>query len=69
MENRKPAIGARPFYIAASDRIAELAEAIHRVACDDGEWSRMEFWATEIVHQCRMAKGLEKERTKIHECV
>lgn len=42
----KPAMGCRPYYVAVSDRIAELCEAIKRA--EGGKNDQVRMWATEI---------------------
>lgn len=52
-EYKKPPLGCRPCYIAAGERIQELASAIKRYATEPENYSyKIQKWAKEIVSQC-----------------
>ncbi len=58
----KPPLGCRPYYISASERIKELAEAIARNADRaDLYGGHIEIWAYEILYQLAMLKKIPKE--------
>lgn len=57
----RPELGVKPYYIAASDRIEELAGAIQRYSPNvDTEYERISQWAEEIKMQCAIAKKFDK---------
>lgn len=55
----KTPLGCRPYYIAASDRIEELATAIHRQATTQCNVTLIKKWADEIVAQCELMEKLQ----------
>ena len=60
-ELKKPALGARPYYITAWSRIGELAEAIYRqYEAAKGDPELAGRWAEEIGWQCAMIQSLEE---------
>ena len=60
-KNEKPPLGVKPYYIAASDRIEELAGAIQRYSPNvDTEYEKIIQWAEEIKMQCMIAKKFDK---------
>lgn len=59
-DNRQP-IGAKPAYIAAGDRIDDLARAIIRYAHFGGDApNSIRRWAKEIVLQCDLIDTMKK---------
>ena len=60
--DKKPPLGARPYYIASGDRIHELAEAISRHAgSPNRNLDSMRKWAMEIIAQCDLIEKMEAE--------
>lgn len=60
----KPPLGVRPAWIAAWQRIGELAEGIIRqYESSDGKTELCEKWAEEIIMQCEI---IEKMRCDIN---
>ena len=58
----KPPLGARPYWIAASERIGELATAILRNSEDASKnYQKISKWAEEIMQQCDMIGYLRDE--------
>lgn len=61
----KPPLGAKPYSIAASDRIAELGGAVVRAATDPMTRINTAFvraWAHEIMLQCDLIEQMEGEQ-------
>ena len=51
----KPALGVKPAWLCAWQRIGELTDAIERqYQSDDGNAELAEKWAEEIVMQCKI---------------
>ena len=60
----KPPLGATPSYVAAEQRIHELAEAIARSSIDDPHRrASMSAWAKEIVEQISLINRLEEDKS------
>jgi hypothetical protein len=60
-KNERPPLGVKPYYIAASERIEDLADAIKRYAPNcDTEYEKISQWAEEIKMQCAIAKKFDK---------
>lgn len=60
-KNERPPLGVKPYYLAASDRIEDLADAIKRYAPNcDVEYEKISQWAEEIKMQCAICKKLDK---------
>jgi len=62
-KERKPPIGAKPGWLCAAQRIAELAGAINRYAEDGHSDSRrilIRGWAKEIILQCDIWDNAEE---------
>ena len=58
--DKKPPLGAKPYYIASGDRIHELAEAINRHAgSPNRNLDYMRKWAREIIAQCDLIEKME----------
>lgn len=57
-DTNKPPLGARPYYIAAENRIKELAQAISRYA-DTGMTENITEWAQEIILQCALLEVMQ----------
>lgn len=66
----KPPIGCKPYYVAISERIGELCEAIRRCAGEKEKHNQVKLWANEI-HMLnemdRMLRRVEAEKTWIEE--
>ena len=61
MTEKKPPLGTRPVYVAAGERVHELAEAIVRNSGDVAlNTSIIKQWAGEILLQCEIVDQLEK---------
>lgn len=60
MPTEKPELGCKPYYVAASDRIKELSEAIQRCSCKSYlDCNRIREWAKEIEMLCEIVKTLD----------
>lgn len=58
-EEKKPVLGIKPYYVAAWQRIGELAEAIERqYQSVDGDTKLVQEWASEIGWQCCIIESL-----------
>lgn len=58
----KPPLGAEPYYVAAAQRILELAQAIERASEEIRNYpGHVSLWAKEIIIQCDVLKMMEKE--------
>lgn len=65
-ENRKPPLGCRPYYVAISERIRELSEAIGRYSSESGKSMQIQLWTEEIYMLNEIERRLrhrEKEKT------
>ena len=61
MIEKKPPLGARPAYVAAGERVHELAEAIVRNSGDvQLNTSLIKKWAGEIMAQCEIVDQIDK---------
>lgn len=62
-EFRKPPIGVKPSWLAATERIKELADGISRYAGYNGsledKTAVMRVWASEIIWQCNIVDKLQ----------
>ena len=62
LNEQKPVLGVKPYYIAAWKRIGELAEAIERqYEIPNGDTKLVQKWAAEIGWQCSMIESLKEE--------
>lgn len=68
MNDKKPPTGARPSYVAAEERIEELANAISKYA-HSGHYEKIAQWATEIVLQTAICKCVEVERRRTEQSI
>lgn len=60
MPLEKPELGCKPYYVAASDRIEELSEAIQRYSRESHlDYNRTRSWAKEIEMLCEIVKTLD----------
>ena len=57
LQEMKPPLGARPYWVAAKERINELCEAIIR-ADPSQNYSSIRKWAEEIIQQCDLIEWL-----------
>lgn len=64
LNEQKPVLGVKPYYIAAWNRIGELAEAIERqYEIPNGDTKLVQKWAAEIGWQCSMIESLKEGET------
>lgn len=69
LQEQKPPLGIKPYYIAAWQRIGELIEAIERqYESADGDAGLVEKWANEIGWQASMIEALRGGQDKQEEC-
>lgn len=64
MNENKPILGVKPYYIAAEARIAELADCIRSHVFTDHsmETGFIIEWAKEIVEQCKLVNSMREQR-------
>ena len=55
-------IGTKPYYIAASDRIEELSQAINRYVYLPHSTECIKKWAKEIIYQCELIEKLDADK-------
>jgi len=58
----KPPLGAKPYYIAATDRIDELSKAIYDYSqeVDNKKFIKtIKKWASEIILQCELLERMK----------
>ena len=62
MDSDKRPLGATPYFINASARIAKLSEAIYRYSGEPMRSSTplIKEWAKEIIAQCDLVEKMEK---------
>jgi len=61
-DEQKPVLGVKPYYVAAWQRIGDLAEAIERqFESPNGDTELVQKWAAEIGWQCSMIESLKEE--------
>lgn len=62
MNENKPTLGVKPYYIAAEIRIAELADCIIRHVGDEypADTEHITVWAREIVQQCNLIRAMQE---------
>lgn len=64
----KPPIGCKPYYVAISERIGELCEAIRRCAGEKEKHNQVKLWVNEIHllnEMDRILRRVEAEKTWI----
>ena len=67
---KKPPIGCKPYYVAISERIGELCEAIRRCAGEKEKHNQVKLWVNEIhlLNEIdRILRRVEAEKTWIEE--
>lgn len=73
MEYNKPPLGAKPYYITAICRIAELSKAIHSFYDYSQELDRINYikkWASEIILQCELIERMQEvEKGNDHDSI
>lgn len=68
ISKKKPPIGCKPYYVAISERINELCDAIHRSTAERGNHNLLKLWVTEINllnEMDRILRRVEAEKTWI----
>lgn len=66
----KPQQGCKPYYVAISERVNELCNAISRNAGEKGKHNQIKLWSTEIQllnEMDRMLRRVEAEKTWVED--
>lgn len=70
MDLNKPPLGCKPYYVAISERMSELCEAIDRNASEEETHNQTRLWITEL-HMLnemdRMLRRVEKEKVYVED--
>ena len=70
MNPNKPPLGCKPYYVAISERMSELCEAIDRNASEEERHNQTRLWITEL-HMLnemdRMLRRVEKENVYVED--
>ena len=63
MQEEKPPLGVKPYWIHSSERILDLCGAIERYTCYSIriETDFIKRWAKEIVEQCEIIERLREQ--------
>lgn len=59
MDMKKPPLGAKPYYIVASDRIEDLARAIYDYSQEFDKTDLIKKWVNEIIYQCETMEKIK----------
>lgn len=67
---QKPVVGCKPYYVAISERVDVLCDAIRISAGEKGKHNQIKLWSTELQllnEMDRMLRRVEAEKTWIEE--